>query len=173
MRKWFVILVAALSVACKSIQYVPIETGTTISVKDNTVLHIKDSIRITEKSRYKDYKGLLDTLRIDGHRSHLTAWNDIDTTKGIGILNGLLEEEPVEEHTKIVYRDREVLKDTTIYKEIPIEVPPVEKVVKVVPRFWRVTGVLGIILTFVFGLFSYLKLKKNGFLSTVFKIFKK
>lgn len=167
MKRLIIALVTVIALAGCKTQY-PVSTSTTVSVKDSTVLHIKDSVRITERSRFKDYQGLLDTLRIDGQRSHLTAWND--TTKGI--LVGMLEEEPVEEHTKIVWRDREVLKDTTIYKEIPVE-KEVEKVVEVVPKFWRVSGILGIVLTVILGLLGFFKLKKTGLFSRIIKIFKK
>ncbi len=167
LRRWqsgaaTLLLAAALSFGgCKTIQYVPIRTDTQVEVKDSTVFHIKDSVRITERSRWKDYGGLLDTLKIRGNRSEMRAWTD--TTNNI--LNGSLEEDPQEEKTRIVYRDRWKTRDSLVFKEVPVPVE-VTKEVKVIPKFWRVTGIFGIVclvllLTFagwkVYGFFKFRK----------------
>jgi len=167
LRRWqsgavTLLLAAALSLGgCKTIQYVPIRTDTQVEVKDSTVFHIKDSVRITERSRWKDYGGLLDTLKIRGNRSEMRAWTD--TTNNI--LNGSLEEDPQEEKTRIVYRDRWKVRDSLVFKEVPVPVE-VTKEVKVIPKFWRVTGIFGIVclvllLTFagwkVYGFFKFRK----------------
>lgn len=155
---------------CKTPYYTPINTSTSTSVKDSVALVIKDSVRITERSRWKDYGGLLDTLRIRGLRSQLVVWND--TTKML--INAQLEEDPVIERTKVIYKDKEVLKDTTIYVEVPVPAPAEIKEVEVIPKFWLITGVIGIIETLLLLFFSYLRLKKTGFDITKFlKIFKK
>lgn len=146
LRRWqsgavTLLLAAALSLGgCKTIQYVPIKTDTQVEVKDSTVFHIKDSVRIIERSRWKDYGGLLDTLRIRGNRSEMRAWTD--TTNNI--LNGSLEEDPQEEKTRIVYKDRWKVRDSLVFKDVPVPVE-VTKEVKVIPKFWRISGVFGII----------------------------
>ena len=155
---------------CKTPYYTPINTSTTTSVKDSVALVIKDSVRITERSRWKDYGGMLDTLRIAGQRSRLKAWND--TTKMV--INAQLEEDPVIERTRVIYKDKEVLKDTTIYVEVPVPAPAEIKEVEVIPKFWLITGVIGIIETLLMIVFLVLRLKKTGFDITKFlKIFKK
>ena len=173
--KWTIAPFAALIVACGlavgscgQIKYVPVET-TEVHYVDSTILHIKDSVRITERSRWKDYGGLLDTLKIRGNRSEMRAWTD--TTNNI--LNGSLEEDPIEEHSKVIYKDRWKVRDSLVYVEKPIPVE-ITKEVRIVSRFWRVTGIFGIVclvllLTFagwkVYGFFNgkdILKfLKKN------------
>lgn len=142
MKKIGMIIVTALALitSCRTIQYVPVETNTDVHVKDSVVWNIKDSVRITERSVYKDYTGLLDTLRISNDRASMTAW--ADTTRNL--INGTLETEPQEEKTKIIYKDRWNTRDSLVYKEVPVEVP-VEVVKEVVPKFWRVMGVFGII----------------------------
>ena len=146
LRRWqsgavMLLLAAALSLGgCKTLQYVPIQTVTQVEIKDSTVFHIKDSVRITERSRWKDYGGLLDTLKIRGNRSEMRAWTD--TTNNI--LNGSLEEDPQEEKTRIVYRDRWKTRDSLVFKEVPVPVE-VTKEVKVIPKFWRIMGILGIV----------------------------
>lgn len=149
---WFLaLLVAFLTPSCKTV-YVPLESNVETHYVDSVRWEIRDSIRITERSRYKDWTGLLDTLSISSARGHMRAWTD--TTRNI--LAGELTEEPLEEKTRIVYRDREVLKDTTIYQQVPVEV---EVVKSVVPRWswWSLAiNILGLILL---CLFIYLKVK--------------
>lgn len=140
--------------SCRTIQYVPIETGTTINVKDSTAIHYIDSIRIHEATRYRDMAWLGDTLKIEGLRSRM--WATADTTKEV-ILGGL-EEDKIEEKTRIVYKDREVLKDTTIYKKIPIEV---EKVKVIAPRYVPWSLAFNFIFIFLSGFYIYTRLKKK------------
>lgn len=157
-----------LLAGCK-IQYVPVpsSTSTTVNVKDSIAWHIKDSVRVTEKSRYKDYGDLLKTLKIDGNRSHMTAW--IDTTKNI--LNGELIEDPVEEKIRTEFRDKYIYKDSIqlVEKPIPIEVP-VEK--KIYPKWLVLLSILGVISTLVLGFIGYLKIKSGKFLNLLKNLFK-
>ena len=147
------ILAAALSLGgCKTIQYVPVNTDTQVEVKDSTVFHIKDSVRIIERSRWKDYGGLLDTLRIRGNRSEMMAW--ADTTNNI--INGSLEEDPQEEKTRIIYKDRWHYRDSIQKVEVPVEVP-VEVEKKVVPKFYRIMTILGVIFSTLVLAFAGLK----------------
>ena len=115
-------------------------------------VRIVDSVRIREATKYRDFAWLGDTLIIDGQRSHM--WAVADTTKEAVI--GGLEEDKIEEKTRIEYKDREV-HDTLYLKEpYPVEV---EKIVapKILP--WSLSlNVLFLILT---GLGIYLKLKKK------------
>ena len=157
-----------MPLSCKTV-YLPSNSSTEVNIKDSTVLNIKDSIRITERSRYKDYGKLLDTLKVDGQRSHSKSW--IDTT--LNIINSELVEDPVEERTKVIYRDRWKTKDSLVYIEKPIPVE-VKEEVEVYPRFLVILSILGVLSTCVFGVISYFKLKNTGFVSNlVSKIFKK
>lgn len=152
----FMTILCLLIPSCKTV-YLPSSTSTTVNVKDSTVLNIKDSIRVIERSRYKDYAGLLDTLRVKGNRSSSKSW--VDTTRNV--LNTELVEEPIEEKTKIIYRDRWKTRDSLVYveKPVPVEVQ-VEK--KVYPRFLVILSILGVLSTCVLGFIGYLKIKKKG-----------
>ena len=152
----FMTVLCLLIPSCKTV-YLPSSTSTTVNVKDSTVFHIKDSVRITERSRYKDYAGLLDTLMVKGNRSSSKSW--VDTTRNV--LNTELVEEPIEEKTKIIYRDRWKTRDSLVYveKPVPVEVQ-VEK--KVYPRFLVILSILGVLSTCVLGVLGYLKIKKKG-----------
>lgn len=127
-------------VGCSTIKQVPISTDTQVHYIDSTVINIKDSVRIIERSRWKDYGGLLEELRIRGNRAEMTAW--IDTTRNI--INGSLEEDPLEEKTRIVYRDRWKVRDSLVFKDRPVPVE-ITKEVKVIPKFWKFTGIVGIL----------------------------
>lgn len=148
-------LVLGLSVAsCGAAHHLPKEE-TVITYKDSTIYHILDSIRITEAVRYKDWGSLLDTLVLKTADGSVTSRSYCDTTRNI--LAGELEVKPRQEKTRIVYKEKKVLRDTTIY--IPVEVPGPEKVIEVVPKFWRIMGVIGIISIILGILLLIIKLK--------------
>ena len=155
--------------SCKT-QYIPIpaETSTTVTVKDSIRWNVIDSTRIIEKSRYKDYGSLLDTLRTDGQRSHSKSW--IDTT--FNILNTELVEDPIIEKTRIEFRDRIEYRDSISYVEKPVPYE-VDKPVPYVPKFYRIFSIIGVILTAVLGVLGYLKLRGSGLFSKIVKLFSK
>ena len=149
------VLLCLLLPSCKT-TYLPSSSSTETHIKDSTVWNIKDSIRIIERSRYKDYGGLLDTLRVKGNRSSSKSW--VDTTRNV--LNTELVEEPIEEKTRIVYKDRLEYRDSIQVKKeyYPLEVP-VEK--KVYPKWMIVLSLLGVLNTCLLGFIGYLKIKKK------------
>ena len=161
--KWTIAPFAALIVACGlavascgQIKYVPVETNTEVNIKDSLVINIKDSVRITERSVYKDYAGLLDTLRIKNDRASMTAW--ADTTHNL--INGTLETEPQEEKTRIVYKDKIVYKDSIRTKEVPVPVEVIKEK-KIYPKWMVILSILGITLSCFFLFKVYLKFKKK------------
>ena len=109
-----------------------------------------------------------DTLRIEGQRSRMYAV--ADTLKEC--LIGSLEEDKVEEKTRIVYKDKIIVKDSIRYEEKPVPVE-VEKTVRYVPKFYRIFSIIGVFLTAVLGVFGYLKLKGSGLFSKIVNLFKK
>ena len=161
------VLLCLLLPSCKTI-YVPVGTDTSTNVKDSTVLHIIDSVRYTERSRYKDYGDLLKVLEIDGKRSHMRSW--IDTTKNV--LNGELTEDPIEEKTRIVVKTQYRDSIQTVEKKVPYPVEVVKEKT-IYPKFLVVLSILGVLETVILGVFSYLKLKKTGFFNRFLKIFRK
>ena len=138
---------------CRTIQYIPIETGTTVNVRDSIRWEIRDSVVIREATRYKDMAWLGDSLRIQGQRSRM--WAVADTAKG-AIVGGL-EEDKVEEKTRIVYKDRWKVRDSLVFKEIPVEI---EKPVRYIPRWVWWSLAFNILTILGIGLIIYLKMKK-------------
>ena len=150
------LLWAFLASGCGTCHHLPsANTETIVNLKDSTILHIIDSIRITEASRYKDWAGLLDTLTLKTEDGSVTSRSYCDTTRNI--LAGELEVKPRQEKTRIVYKTKLEVKDSirVVEKPYPVEV---EKIVYKTPKFWKVTGVLGIILTGLLLIFLFLKL---------------
>lgn len=141
-------LVFFLAAGCGTIKYVPVETNTEVHVKDSTVYHVLDSVRITEATRYRDMAWLGDTLRIEGSRSRM--WACADTTKE-AVLGGL-EEDEVEEKTKIIYKTNWKIKDSIQTRDAPV---PVEVVRKEIPSWvWWSLGINLIFFLIIFLKFS-------------------
>lgn len=154
MKKIFLILSALVVTSCGCFHHIP-STSTTINVRDSVAVHWIDSIRVTEKSVYKDYTSLLDTLRIKVEgRASMAAW--ADTTHNV--IAGELQTEPVTEKVKYLYKDRiKEVHDTTKI-EVPVKVE-VEKVVA--PKLYPWSLSLNILFLTLIGLLIYLKIKKR------------
>ena len=148
------VLLCLLLPSCKTI-YVPVGTDTSTNVKDSTVLHIVDSVRYTERSRYKDYGDLLKVLEIEGKHSRMRSW--VDTTKNV--LNGELTEDPIEEKTRIVVKTQYRDSIQTVERQVPYPVETVKER-RVYPRWLVVLSILGVISTLVLGFIGYLKIKR-------------
>lgn len=162
--KWTATSFLTLSLACGLLcgscgvikPYVPIETNTEVHIKDSTIYHFLDSVRITEATRYKDLAWLGDTLKIKGQRSR--AWAYADTTREV--LIGGLEEDKIEEHTKVVYKDRIEYRDSIRNVEVPVPVEVVKET-KVYPKWLVILSILGVISTSILGISIYLKVKRK------------
>ena len=150
-----------LLAGCKTI-YVPVPatTSTTVTVKDSTIWNIKDSVRITEKSRYKDFGDLLKPLVIDGNHSHMRSW--VDSTRNI--LVGTLEEDEITEKIRTEYRDKYIYKDSIQLVEKPVPVDIIKEK-KIYPKWLVLLSILGVISTLVLGFIGYLKIKSGKFLN--------
>ena len=113
-----ILLLLMLLVGCRTPQIIPINNHTEIHYKDSIRWEVRDSLVIHEATRYRDMAWLGDTLEIDGSRSRM--WAVADTSKEV--LVGGLEEDKVEERYKIIYKDRWKVRDSLVYKEVPVEV---------------------------------------------------
>ena len=165
MKKFFLIIALALGIAgCRTPQYVPIETDTQVHVIDSVAIHYLDSIRIYEATRYRDFAWMGDTLKLKGSRSR--AWAVADTLKGA--IVGEIEEDPVEEKTKIIYKDRVEYRDSIRNVEVPVPVE-IEKKVKFVPWYHKLlsgVGIISILIVLILAALKIMKLKTTGFLKS-------
>lgn len=142
-------LLSLVFVGCKTIQYVPIKEVEYVSVHDTTYLHRTDTLVQVPQVSIADFIDISDTLRLNASYATATAW--VDTTHrmlaGKLVQGGKL---PVQ----IVERERVVYKDSISLQPYPVEV---EKIVKVVPLFYKIFSVIGLAL--VFGVAIYLGMK--------------
>ena len=154
----FIALCGLATASCGQIKKY-LESRTEVHIKDSTVVHVIDSTVVHEKSVYRDYAGLLDTLRITDQsgRGSMTAW--ADTT--LNILAGELDIEPSKEKTRIEYRDKIVYRDSIKIeektKEVPVKVPTTPK------WCWRLLG-FNLLMVLAAGVWIYLKIQKKKFL---------
>ena len=149
-RLFSILLIFTLFSCSPKIVYVPIETNT--STKDSVEIRYVDSTIFHHQTVNKDYTGLLDTLRIQGEHSSMSAYADTSNFT----IKGELKEEPFKE--RIVYKYKTEYRDSLIYKEIPVEVEK-EKIVKVVPVFHKIFSTLGVLSLLALAIFIAVKLK--------------
>lgn len=145
----FTLAVGLMVNACGAIHHLPKEE-VVITYKDSTILNIKDSVRVTEKTRYKDMAWLSDSLKIEGARSRM--WAVADTSKN-AIIGGL-EEDKIEEKTRIVYREKIQYRDSIQRVEVPVPVEVIKEV-KFVPLFNKILSLIGalyLIITIIYVL---------------------
>lgn len=158
LRRWLLgaIMILALAGGCKVTQLVPIETGTTVNVRDSIRWEIRDSIRIKEETRYKEWAGLLDTLSISSARgTQMRAWND--TT--LGVLSGELREPELKEQTRIIYKDRWKVRDSIVFKEIPKIVEKPVEIIKI-PWIFKFLSAVGLLSIIGLIIFLFVKIKR-------------
>lgn len=84
MRKILILICSLLLVGCSTIKYVPIENETIVNYVDSVCFRDSTVYHHIYKEHYKEYAGLLDTLRMETEYSKFTAYNDTtsNTLKG-------------------------------------------------------------------------------------------
>lgn len=152
--KYLVILSTALLTSCGCLHHLP-PAENNVTVKDSVRIEIKDSTVLHYKTVNRDYTGLLDTLKISGEHSHMTAF--ADTTNFT--IKGELQEDPFEE--KIKYVDRIQFRDSIKVEKIPYPVEVVKEK-KYIPKFFWGTLVFSVLVLLLFGVKIYLKIKTGG-----------
>ena len=143
--------------SCGTIKEVPVKTE--IIYRDSIKIETRiDTLTVwkTKVEKVRDFTGLEDTLILETSNAKASCW--IDTSKVL--LVGEIEDKDVPVQVAVPTKEEYHQKDSIKTQEIlvPYEV---EKEVKVIPKFWRVFGILGIVLT-CFSIFQlYLKIKKK------------
>ena len=135
---------------CKTI-YVPVETIREVSVHDTTYLHRTDTLVQIPEMSLSDFIDVKDTLTIRSSYATSKSWIDQEHNILAGklIQGGKL---PVQ----IIEKERVVVKDSLITREIPIEA---EKPVPYVPLFWKIMSTIGILALAAVALWLVFKFK--------------
>lgn len=142
----FLILIIGILASCSpKVIYQPVET--VIHVKDTTILRDTTIQYRIEKQYVRDYTGMLDTLKLSTDFAEAEAF--VDTTNNV--LSGSIRNKDKVLNIPTQYKERLVYRDTVITKEIPVPVE-VEKIVKVVPFFWKFLSVIGLLALFLLAL---------------------
>lgn len=146
------LLLIALTVgSCGTTKILPVETETKVNYIDSTIFHIDTMYVEIPREIYKDYTGLLDTLRLETTVANSRAW--VDTTAMM--LKGELENKTASLEKEIIWKERVVYRDSIQVKEVPY---PVETIKEVVPTWswWSLALNLLIIVGIIIKI--YLKL---------------
>ncbi len=151
-------LVYGLAVgSCGQIKYVPVETTTTTITNYRDSLRIKDSIRVIPIERYVDIVRPLDTLHLETSVAAATAYYDSTFNALRGEIHN---KKDIEERHREVEHSTAKADTVTVEKKVPYPVEvPVE--IKVVPKFWRIMGILGIVFSTL--LIAFAGWKISGF----------
>ena len=134
-----VVIASLFSFGCSKTIYVPVEKTEYVAVHDTTYLHKTDTLVKVPEVSIADFIDVKDTLVMQTGIVTSKSW--VDTTmhalKGRLVQSGKL---PVQ----IVERERVVYRDSIIKEQVPYPVVE-EKIVKVVPLFWRIGTVIGLL----------------------------
>ena len=154
MMKKFAIIstLLALAISCGTVKPLPPANNTT-NVKDSTVIHIVDSVRIIPKEVIKDVVPQYDTLVMETSMTKSVSYVDTTTHTLKGTLNN---KQGVTE--KIVYKDKLVYKDSIQIKEIPYPVEVTKEVTKYPKTYWWFMAI-SILAVVYLGVKLYLKFK--------------
>lgn len=125
---------------------------------DSTIWHTDTNFFEIPVEVYRDYTGLLDTLRLENKYS--IAWSAVDTNNMI--LLGELKSKNVKVPVEYKWKERIIYQDTTIFKEKEIKVPyPVVEEKRYIPTFAWICIVWAAISIILLGLWLYFKFWKQ------------
>jgi hypothetical protein len=146
---------AFMIASCGPIKEIPVKTE--IIYRDSIRVETKvDTLEVlkTKIETVRDYSGLLDTLRLSTANAEASAW--IDTTHNV--LKGELKDKDVPVQVAVPSTNEIHYRDSIVYQDRPYPVE-VTKEVRIVPRFWTISGVFGIICFVLLAVFLFFKIK--------------
>ena len=155
--KWIILVIDCflLTFACSCPRKViEVEHRVETHYVDSTIWHDSTLYHVIPVERYRDYTSLLDTLHMETSMATAEAW--VDTTANT--LKGSIENKNDSIKTVVKWKERLVYKDTTITKEVPVEVPVVKTVTKYPVTYW-IFMVISILAIAIAALKVYLKFK--------------
>lgn len=114
-----IILLATL-MGCATIRPVPVQTEIRYEIRDS--LRLRDSTVLIPIEVVKDVVPPYDTLKMETAMAKAQAW--VDTTTHT--LKGTLTNKQGVQY-KYIFKDKTIYRDSTVVKEVPVEV---EKIVK-------------------------------------------
>lgn len=152
--------------ACGQIKYVPVPGETIIRDSISYVERVDTAFVTLPPVKVKDYSAISDTLHLDGAYETADCWLDQERELLVGEIRAT--DKPVAVPVKVI--EKEVVRDSIVYQSVPFEVT---KEVRYTPRFWKVTGIIGILSVLLGLLFIIFKLKNTSFVSGIRDIINK
>lgn len=152
MKKLYLILLCALVVGCSTQKHIIIETQTITNYVDSTIWHDSTIFTPIPVEVYNDYTSMLDTLDLETSLAKARAYLDTTDKK----LKGSIENKKDSIKTQIKWKEKIVYRDSTIIKEVPVEV--IKEVTHIPNSYWWFLG-FSILCVVYFGIKIYLKLK--------------
>lgn len=153
MKKALLVLVSLLLLdSCGPIRKVIITEQTVVHHVDSVAYHDSTVYHDVYREHFKEYTGLLDTLRMENSYSTFTAYNDT-TAK---TLKGEVKNKSVSLPQVIKWKEKIVYKDSIQVKEVPVEVEVMKT--KYPTTYWLLLGFFVLTLIFI-GIKIYLKFK--------------
>ena len=152
-KNTIIFLIALVLTSCSIFKPVVVEKIKEVHVVDKE--YVRDTMVLTEtrKEYVRDYTGLLDTLRISTEYSLFSAAVDTSASKLVGEARNR-DKVPM----KVQYRDRVIVRDSIITKEVPVPVEVVREVVKI-PWLYKVFAAIGAIALLAGAVWLFFKLK--------------
>ena len=151
----FALYGAIMITACGPIKEVPVKTE--IIYRDSIKVETRiDTVTAwkTKIETVRDYTGLLDTLKLSTANAEASVW--IDTTHNV--LTGSLKDKDVPVEVSVPVTETIHYRDSLVYVDKPYPVE-VTKEIRIVPKFWRVSGVVGILSVILLLVFLFFKIK--------------
>lgn len=144
----FLLLVSS----CGQIKYIPVPGETIIRDSISYVERVDTAFITLPPVKVKDYSDLRDTLHLDGEYETADCWLDQDRGLLVGEIRAT--DKPVAVPVKVI--EKEVVRDSIVYQSVPFEVT---KEVRYTPKFWKVTGIIGILSILLGMAYIYLKIR--------------
>lgn len=154
MRRVFGTLITIILLASCSVTKPTQREEVHIVYKDSTIWHDSTIVSYLTKERYVDMVKPMDTLNLE--TSYAKAQAYMDTS--FRALRGSIENKNTPIKTQIKWKEKLVYKDTTIIKEVPVEVIKYKEVTKYPKTYWWFMGISILAAAFV-GIKTYLKFK--------------
>lgn len=149
-NNWFLLFILTLICSCSPKIYPPSEH---IVIRDSVVVNYRDCVRVIPVEKIVDIVHQYDTLKMETSLAQAEAFVDTNTHT----LKGKIENKKgVEKCVKIV--EKYVEKCDTIFVKVPVTVEVVKEK-KVVPKFFWGTLVYAVLVSLLFAVKIYLKLR--------------
>lgn len=128
------VLFLIILTGCGTLKKIEVEHRIETHYVDSTIWHLDTAYFDVPREVYKDYSGLLDTLKLE--TSMASSWAAVDTNKMV--LAGEIKNKSTKLEKEVLWKEKIVYRDSLVTKEVPV---PLEIIKEVVPKWcWWLLG---------------------------------